>query len=91
MGGKYTPTIDFGVIMTAHWHHCINRCLCSADNRELLFWAEFSENGKRLGYKAILMHLSAQRIAEDDRLVQLAKEEFGTKFLEVFSYVKNGK
>jgi len=23
--------------------------------------------------------------------VQLAKEEFGTKFLEVFSYVKNGK
>jgi len=55
------------------------------------FWGEFSENGKRLGYKAILLHLTAQRIAEDDRLVQLAKEEFGTKFLEVFSYVKNGK
>ena len=55
------------------------------------FWAEFSENGKRLGYKAILLHLTAQHIAEDDRLVQLAKEEFGTKFLEVFSYVKNGK
>lgn len=55
------------------------------------FWSEFSENGKRLGYKAILARLAAERMAEDEHLSQLAKEEYGDQFSAVFSYIKGGR
>ena len=44
------------------------------------FWLEFSENSKRLGYKAIITHLAAECVTEDERLSQVAREEFGNDF-----------
>ncbi len=35
--------------------------------------------------------LAAERVAEDKRLSQLAKEEFGDDFPITFSYIKVGK
>ena len=55
------------------------------------FWSQFSENGKRLGYKTILACLAAERMAEAEHLSQLAKEEYGDQFSIVFSYIKSGR
>jgi hypothetical protein len=55
------------------------------------FWAEFSEGGKPLGYKSILRRLAAERKATNERLHHQARNEFGTAFATMFSYMKNGQ
>lgn len=44
-----------------------------------------------MGYKVILRRLAEERKATNERLHQQAKNEFGTNFNTMFSYVKNGQ
>ena len=55
------------------------------------FWAEFSEDGKHLGYTAILARLAQERAVEDEKLSEQAKIEFGNEFASHFSYFKDGQ
>ncbi|KAF8907238.1 hypothetical protein CPB84DRAFT_1843947 [Gymnopilus junonius] len=55
------------------------------------FWASFSEDGHRLGCKAILSWLSDERKMKNKALVEQIKAEYGDCFTEVFCYKKNGK
>ncbi|CAA7267738.1 unnamed protein product [Cyclocybe aegerita] len=55
------------------------------------FWARFQAGGKRLGYKVILDRLAEQRMAENSRLCERAKVEYGDAFPSIFSYTKSGK
>jgi hypothetical protein len=54
------------------------------------FWAEFSSEGKHLSFTAITERLRLSRKAEDERICELAKIEYGTLFAETFSYRKGG-
>ncbi|KAF9472358.1 hypothetical protein BDN70DRAFT_818798 [Pholiota conissans] len=55
------------------------------------FLEEYTENGALLSYTTILDKLRRKRIAESERLAALAREEFGSRFNEVFGYKKGGK
>jgi hypothetical protein len=55
------------------------------------FWSEFSEDGRHLGYTAILAQLTQERTAEDRKLSEQAKMEFGNEFAAHFSYLKDGE
>jgi hypothetical protein len=44
-----------------------------------------------LGYKVILRRLAAERKATNERLLQQARNEFGTTFNTKFSYMKDGQ
>ena len=44
-----------------------------------------------MGYKLILCRLAEERKATNERLYQQARNEFGTDFDNMFSYVKNGQ
>jgi hypothetical protein len=44
-----------------------------------------------LGYKSILRRLAEERKATNEHLCQQAKNEFGTDFDTMFSYMKNGQ
>jgi hypothetical protein len=44
-----------------------------------------------LGYKVILRRLAEERKATNERLHQKAKDEYGTAFDTLFSYMKNGQ
>lgn len=54
------------------------------------FWDDFSVDKKHLGYTAILNRLENRRIAENHRLVALAKEEYGDSFADTFKYRRAG-
>ncbi len=44
-----------------------------------------------MGYKVILRRLAEERKATNERLHQKAKDEYGTAFDALFSYMKNGQ
>jgi len=44
-----------------------------------------------MGYKLILRRLAEERKATNERLHLQAKDEFGTAFDSLFSYMKNGR
>lgn len=53
------------------------------------FWAEFSdEDGKHLSFTSIIDRLRLSRKAEDERICEIAKAEYGASFAEMFSYRK---
>lgn len=55
------------------------------------FWAEFSaEDGKHLTFTSIIDRLRHSRKAEDERITEIAKAEYGASFAENFSYRKGG-
>jgi hypothetical protein len=55
------------------------------------FWAEFSANGKHMAFSHIITILRSQRKAENVAIVHLAHDQYGARFEELFSYLKNGK
>lgn len=53
------------------------------------FWDEFSaKDGKHLAFTTIIDHLRLSRKAEDERICEIAKAEYGASFTENFSYRK---
>jgi hypothetical protein len=55
------------------------------------FWSEFSTSScKRLSYTAIVGRLQEQREAADLVLAEKAREEYGNRFNNVFSYRGRG-
>ncbi|KAF9471602.1 hypothetical protein BDN70DRAFT_819791 [Pholiota conissans] len=52
------------------------------------FYKRFTVGGERLGYKAILKQLETERVAEDHRVAQLARNEYGSDFKQIFGYKK---
>jgi len=55
------------------------------------FWKDFTDNdGNRMTYTAIVKKLTANRLRSDAEMAKQAKEEFGSRFDEIFVYRKNG-
>ncbi|KJA12688.1 hypothetical protein HYPSUDRAFT_152296 [Hypholoma sublateritium FD-334 SS-4] len=54
------------------------------------FWNHFSDGGEHLGYTAILNRLADERSAENNRIVQLARDEYGDSFSSTFGYRRRG-
>ncbi|KAF7303698.1 hypothetical protein MIND_00599200 [Mycena indigotica] len=55
------------------------------------FWADFTRNGTRMNYTAILKKLREERGVRNRQLVEQARAEYGSRFSEVFSYVSSQK
>ncbi len=54
------------------------------------FLDHYSGGGEPLGYTAILAKLADERSAENSRIVQLAKDEYGESFSSTFGYRRHG-
>jgi hypothetical protein len=52
------------------------------------FWAEFRDGEKNLSYTAIVAHLTAEHVKENEAIAKHARAEYGEAFDLVFSYHK---
>lgn len=55
------------------------------------FWSKYSKGGKQLPVTVILHILMADRREEVKSIVKRARDEYGSKFEEEFSYRKSGE
>ena len=54
------------------------------------FLDHYSGGSEPLGYTAILAKLADERSTENNRIVQLAKDEYGDSFASTFGYRRRG-
>jgi hypothetical protein len=65
---------------------------CWRQSTEEHFWLKFSDSdGNRLSYTAIVKQLADLRLAEDEKIAAMAKEQYGDEFSSIFTYKKGGR